>query len=216
MADEATQDAVDEAVGSQDADESTVGDQQQGEADEQGAEALGDAGKQALDRMKARLKASETARKAAERERDEAKGITEQEKAQREAEAAALAKANDRILRSEVKAAAKGVLADPADAYKFLDLTEFEVDDDGNVDEEAIAEALANLVKTKPYLAAVAQGQQQRFQGSADQGARNVTHKSEEQQLTEALKEAQKAHDVPRSIQIQQRLATIRSESRTA
>lgn len=215
MPDEDQQDAVDEAA-EQDVDESTVDDQQQDTAEDQGAGALGDAGKQALARMKDKLKTERTARLKAEQERDEAKGVTEQEQARREAEATVLAKANDRILRSEVKAAAKGVLADPADAYKFLDLAEFEVDDDGNVDEDAIASALADLVRTKPYLAA-AQGQQQRFQGSADQGARKATHKSEEQQLTEALTQAQKAHDVPRSIQIKQRLAAVRAAgSRTA
>lgn len=100
--------------------------------------------------------------------------------AKRETETAALAKANDRILKSEVKAAAKGVLADPQDAYKFLDLDSFEVDDDGNVDEGAIASALADLVKSKPYLAA----QGKRFQGSADGGARNDTAKVS--QLSEA------------------------------
>lgn len=85
-------------------------------------------------------------------------------------EKAALDKANDRILKSEVKAAAKGVLADPQDAYKFLDLDSFEVDDDGNVDESAIAKSLADLVAAKPYLGA--QGGR-KFQGTADGGARN-------------------------------------------
>lgn len=85
----------------------------------------------------------------------------------------ALAAANDRIIRSEVKAAAKGALADPADAYKFLDLAEFEVDDNGNVDEGQIAKAIESLVTEKPYLAA----QGKRFQGSADGGARNDSSK---------------------------------------
>src|SRR5690625_6678195 len=56
----------------------------------------------------------------------------------RKVESEALAKANARIVRSEVKAAAAGKLADPSDAYKFLDLDQFEVDDDGNVDEDEI------------------------------------------------------------------------------
>jgi hypothetical protein len=99
----------------------------------------------------------------------------------REAEQAALAKVNDRIKKSEVKAAAKGVLADPQDAYKFLDLDSFEVDNDGNVDEDAIAHALADLVKNKPYLSA--QGGQ-RFKGTADGGARNDA--SRPSQLTKA------------------------------
>jgi uncharacterized protein (DUF1501 family) len=103
------------------------------------------------------------------------------EQARRETERAALDKANDRIRKSEVKAAAKGVLADPQDAYKFLDLDSFEVDDDGNVDEGAIAKALADLVEEKPYLSA--QGGK-RFQGTADGGARNDATKPS--QLTES------------------------------
>lgn len=150
--------------------------------------ALGDAGKKALDAMKAERKAARDEATAAKAERDalqakldgkEAEYAAEQEK--RLAEQAALAKANDRIRKSEVKAAAKGVLADPQDAYKFLDLDAFEVDDDGNVDEDAIASALADLVKEKPYLAA--QGGK-RFQGTADGGARNDATKVS--QLTEA------------------------------
>lgn len=182
MADEATQDAVDEAVElDQDADESTVDDQEgEGQEDERGAEALGDAGKQALARMKEKLKAEKALRLSAERERDEAKGVDEATKARREAESEALSKANSRIVRSEVKAAAKGVLADPGDAFKFLDLDEIEVDDDGNVDEEAIADAIAELVKKKPYLAA--QGER-RFRGGSDGGARK---ESRPKQLTRA------------------------------
>lgn len=93
----------------------------------------------------------------------------------------ALSGANKRILKSEVKAAAKGVLADPQDAYKFLDLDSFEVDSDGNVDESAITDALTKLITEKPYLAA--QGGQ-RFKGTADGGAR--TDAAKPSQLTKA------------------------------
>lgn len=192
-----------------DADEGDGKDAPDADADEA---ALGDKGKQAIERMKERLRTEKAARVAAERERDEAKGVTEQERARREADAQVLAKANGRILRSEIKTAAKGVLADPADAFKFIDLDQFEVDDDGNVDEAEIAKAVADLVKQKPYLAA-AQGQQQRFLGKADQGARNASQKSEEQQLTDALGEATKARDFERAVQIRQRLAALKSAS---
>lgn len=150
--------------------------------------ALGDAGKKALDAMKAERKAAREAAAAEKARADalqakldgkEAEFKADQER--RATEAAALVKANDRIRRSEIKAAAKGVLADPADAYKFLDLDSFEVDDDGNVDESAIAQALADLVEAKPYLSA--QGGQ-RFQGKADSGARNDAAKPG--QLTKA------------------------------
>lgn len=143
----------------------------------EGEAALGDAGKKALDAMKAKWKDAEAkakseadARAALQAKLDGKEAEHAAEQAKRETEKAALAKANDRIRKSEVKAAAKGVLADPQDAYKFLDLDSFEVDDDGNVDEDAIAKALDDLVKSKPYLAA--QGGK-RFQGSADGGARN-------------------------------------------
>jgi len=72
----------------------------------------------------------------------------------RQIEAEALAKANQRILNAEVRAAAKGELADPEDALKFLDLSEFEVGDDGSVDTAAIKAAIEALKKEKPYLAA--------------------------------------------------------------
>ncbi|WP_338183013.1 hypothetical protein [Jatrophihabitans sp.] len=166
---------------------------------------LGDAGKQAIDRMKAERKtardeaAAEKARAdalQAKLDGKEAEHTAAQEKA--DTEKAALAKANDRIVRSEVKAAAKGVLADPADAYKFLDLDSFEVSDDGDVDEAAIAAALDELVKNKPYLA-VQDGK--RFQGGADGGTRKESGKSVDDQIAEA----QKAGDIQAVIALKQR-----------
>ena len=143
------------------------------EVGDDGADALGDAGKQALDRMKAKLKEERARRREAEgklAEKDGDDGATHE----------AIVRANARIVKSEVKAAAKGVLADPADAYKFLDLDQFEVDDDGNVDEDDIADAIADLVKKKPYLAA--QGGR-RFQGDASSGTRK---EARPKQLTRA------------------------------
>lgn len=159
------------------------------EADEhiEGEEALADKGKKALDAMKAarnqaRREAAE-AKAELERLKAEVEGRKEQFEAEqraREIEAQALAKANERILRAEVRALAAGKLADPNDALLYIDLTEFEVGDDGSVDQSAIAEAIAGLIAQKPYLAA--QGGA-RFNGSADQGVRNAASKS---QLTEA------------------------------
>lgn len=78
----------------------------------------------------------------------------ERVKAQREAEAAALAKANDRILKAEIRALAASRLRDPEDALRYLDLSGFQVGDDGEVDRTAVAAAVDELVKSKPYLAA--------------------------------------------------------------
>ena len=85
--------------------------------------------------------------------------------------AEALAKANQRILSAEVRAAAKGKFHDVSDAFANLDLSEFEVGDDGDVDSEAIEAALDDILEKKPYLsAATVEKKEKRFQGSADQG----------------------------------------------
>lgn len=141
------------------------GDTDDGDGDDEGADQLGDKGKQALDRMKAKLKAERARRREAESKLTDGAGTDD---AARQAEQAATAKANQRILRSEIRAAAKGKLADPKDALTFLDLDQFEVDDDGQVDEGDIEDAIDELIKNKPYLAA--QGGR-RFQGSGDGGA---------------------------------------------
>lgn len=124
------------------------------EPDGDGVDALGDAGKQALDRMKAKLKAATERARIAEAKAAAAGDADENDTIRREAEAAALAKANSRIVRAEVKAAAATRLADPADAFNFLDLDSFEVDDDGDVDQDEIADAITDLLARKPYLAA--------------------------------------------------------------
>src|SRR5699024_6854796 len=72
----------------------------------------------------------------------------------RKVEEAALNKANERILKAEVRANAAAKLADPADALRFIDLSEFEVGSDGEVDAGAISAAIDDLLKSKPYLAA--------------------------------------------------------------
>lgn len=142
-----------------------------------GEDALGDKGKKALDAMKAeRNAAKDEARKIREEfealrakvEGKEAEYKAEQEK--RAAEREALSKANERILKAEVRAAAAGKLSDPADALRFIDLSSFEVGDDGEVDASAITSAISDLIESKPYLAAQSG---KKFQGSADGGTRN-------------------------------------------
>ncbi|MFM9473961.1 hypothetical protein [Streptomyces scabiei] len=65
---------------------------------------------------------------------------------------------NARLIRAEVKAAAAGKLADPADAPKFIDLTKIKVGEDGDPDAKQIKKAIEDLLKEKPYLAANGQG----------------------------------------------------------
>lgn len=141
----------------------------------EGATALGDAGKKALDAMKAERNEARAEAKAAA---DAIAALTAQvegkqaeyEAAQktREVETAALAKANERILKAEVRAQAASKLNDPKDALLYLDLSGFEVGEDGEVDGDAVASAIDKLITDKPYLAA----QGTRFKGEADGGAR--------------------------------------------
>lgn len=141
------------------------------EDDDEGVEHLRDPGKQALDRMKAKFQAERKRRQALEAKyeppKDDAADI--------------MARANQKILRSEIRAAAAGKLADPADAYRFLDLAQFEVDDNGDIDEDEIAAAIDDLLANKPYLAT----QTQRVRRSGASGGGGVRNESTPHQLTE-------------------------------
>ncbi|MGA5629802.1 hypothetical protein ACPCTH_33540 [Streptomyces cellulosae] len=145
------------------ADGDTAGSHAEGDA------ALGDPGKKALAKLREQVKAERDARRAAEKRLADVEQVDEATKKQREAEAEALAKANDRILKAEVRTAAKGVLADPADAFRFLSLDDFDVSPDGEVDTGQLAQALADLVREKPYLGAKGTDA---FRDSGDGGAR--------------------------------------------
>lgn len=92
---------------------------------------LGDAGKRALEAERKAARAAERRAKDLERR---------------------LAEIDRRVVAAEVKAAAAGVLQDPDDAVSMLDLDQFGVDDDGNVDLKAIKAEIAALAKAKPYL----------------------------------------------------------------
>lgn len=152
---------------------------------------LGEKGVKALQVWKQRARAAEAAAKErdqlrAELAKLEAANQSEAEKAlaaaREEGKREALTAANTRVLRAEVTAAAAGKLSDPADAVKFLDLSEFEIDDDGEVDTQAIAEAIDALVAAKPYLAATAKGIGTGGGGARPQGP----NKTIDQQIAEA------------------------------
>jgi hypothetical protein len=140
---------------------------------------LGAAGEKALAAMKAerktdREKIRELNAKIEKSEADAAlkdKPAEEQalEAARAEARAEVTTKANERLLRSELKAAATGKMADPTDAALYLDLTSFDVNDDGDVDSDALADAIAELLTRKPHLG---MPDARKFGGSADQGAK--------------------------------------------
>jgi len=157
----------------------------------EGEQALGDPGKKALDKMKAArnaaiqeanaVKAELQALKDAAAAKDLPAEQQALDAARREGEATATTAANTRILRTELKAAAKGKLADPLDALAFIDLTDLAVDANGDVDSDALEEAIDDLLTRKPHLAAAAP---RRFDGGADQGAKGKPAKPS--QLTES------------------------------
>lgn len=178
-------DGGNEGDGSEGAGEGDEGDGDEGDPD--GADKLGDAGKKALDAMKAKLKAERQKRIAAEGRVHELEngGDDEDAKTRRQAESDALAKANARIVKAEVRAAAAGKLADPADALNFIDLTEFEVGEDGDVDQDDIAEAIDDLLRRKPYLAA--QGGTKSPKPDRSQGAKGKGTGTAAQQFAAAI-----------------------------
>ncbi len=145
--------------------------------DPDGADQLGDAGKKALDAQKARWKQERDRRKqleqelAAERAKkatsDDDQPTPEQIREQARAEARAEALRERALDRLEAKAAR--LLADPEDARRFLGNQIDDFIDGDKVDNTAIVEAIEELIKNKPYLAAATAP---RFQGTGDGGAR--------------------------------------------
>ena len=143
--------------------------------------ALGDPGKKALDAMKAERNQFRDDLKAIRSEfeafRAKAEGKEAEFTAAQEAQRVkdeALAAANQKILKAELRAAAKGKLTDPSDIFRFpeiVDLSALEVGADGEVDATALEAAVTDLVTKRPDLA-VQDGK--RFQGTGDGGPRNA------------------------------------------
>lgn len=182
-----------------------------GDGDPEGADQLGDPGKKALAAQKQKWKTERDRRRELEKQLAEAakpKSDSDEphpDQIRADAEQAATAKANARIIRAELRAAAAGKLADPADALAFLDPAEFEVDESGEVDADEISEAISDLLTRKPHLAA---GEKRRFQGGGDGGA---GRDSKPRTLDQQIAEAEAAGDLGRSLRLkQQKLAAAR------
>lgn len=136
------------------------------------ADQLGDAGKKALDSMKSKWQKERDARKALEaklatgaKEDDQQDPAEMRKQAQAEARAEVL---RERAL-DKVETKAAKLFADPEDARALLASRVEDFVDDGQVDVDAITEALTDLLSKKPHLAAATA---KRFQGGADGGAR--------------------------------------------
>lgn len=170
---------------------------QAGEGSEPVAD-LGDAGKKALDAERARARNEEKARKASEKRASDLEAElakfreqnqSEQEKAieaaRKEAADAARSEVQSELHKERIESAliraASNKLTDPRDAVVYL-AGELEVGADGRPDEKAVASAIEQLLKDKPYLASGAN----KVNGSADQGARDRT-KAKPGDLTSAI-----------------------------
>lgn len=72
----------------------------------------------------------------------------------RQARLDADAKANQKVVKAEVKAVAADLFADPGDAHLYVDITKYDVDDDGDlVDPDELVSDLKDVLKRKPHLA---------------------------------------------------------------
>ncbi len=144
--------------------------------DDASGEDLGDAGKRALDKIRAerslakkeaadlkktlaeeRKRLAENEKRLAEfedKDKSETEKLTQRaDKAQQRAEAAEarVTKALARAVQAEVKAMAADQFADPEDAGAFLSLADY-ASEDGEVDVDAIKADLAALLERKPHL----------------------------------------------------------------
>jgi hypothetical protein len=129
-------------------------------------------------KLRASLQSERRARAAAEREaaklRDE--HATDADRAlaaaRDEGRREALGQVGSRMVEAEVRAAAGGRLADPADAVRLLEVGSFIDDDTGEIDRDAIAAAIDDLLESKPYLKAEAAGRNGTQTPPAPQGTR--------------------------------------------
>lgn len=126
--------------------------------------------------LKSALQKERAARKALEKQlRDKDREISDRDKsadekaidaAKREAAAEATRNAFQKVIQVEFRAAAKERGIDPKTAVKLADLGDVDVDDDGEVDADAITAALDAVLEEHPSLSP------SRFKGTADQGSR--------------------------------------------
>jgi hypothetical protein len=178
------------------------------EPDPEGADKLGDAGKKALEAMKAqraeakrlaaaeKKRADELARKVAEFE-DAQKSELEKATSKAERLEAAAKAATARAVKAEVRAAASE-FADPEDAAAFLDLAKY-TSDDGEIDTEAISADLTDLLERKPHLRRAAPEPQKRPAPKPDpsQGARPAEPPTDFRQADRAALDAELAQIAP-------------------
>lgn len=91
------------------------------------------------------------------------------EQARREAREEAQTAFNQRLVQAELKAALAGKVNDPALALKVIDMSEIDIDGNGEVDPQSVTDAIEAAIAQYPVLRPV---EQKKFTGTADQGAK--------------------------------------------
>ena len=154
--------------------------------DQSATDALGDAGKKALDAMKAKWRSERDRAKALEAQiADAAKPADDKpdlDALRTQARAEVLAESMRERALDKLEAKAARLFQNPEDARAFLADKVDDFIDGTSVDTDAITDALKELLDKRPYLG-VTQGEPKRFQGTADGGAKGTAGKP---QLTEA------------------------------
>jgi hypothetical protein len=156
---------------------------------EEPAVELGDAGKKALDAMKAKWRAERDARKVAEDKLAAAAkpepaegGQVDVEELRKQIQADARAEVlRDRAL-DKIEAKAAGRFKDPEDALLRLGRNVDDFIDGNTIDLDAIEDALVELLEKRPDFG-VTQGDTKRFKGTGDGGPKGAAGKP---QLTRA------------------------------
>lgn len=90
--------------------------------------------------------------------KSDAKQEVNVEEIKRQAIREANARVNEKLVRSAVTVQAAELLRDPSDAARYIDISDYEVDDDGNVDARQIQDDLKALLRDKPYLGKARKG----------------------------------------------------------
>ncbi|QDQ12473.1 hypothetical protein [Streptomyces spectabilis] len=128
----------------------------------QGEAGKGDQGDDQADAVKTERTAREAAEKRAETAEAEAARLRRSNAATRGTDLDAMREEirqefTAQLVRAELRAAAAGKLRDPADALALLDVSTL-AGSGGDIDAAAVAAAVDQLVKDKPYLAAETTG----------------------------------------------------------
>jgi len=176
-------------------------------ADDPADAPLGEAGERALEAMKkkeretrAKLRAAKAEIAALTAPKD---GEQTPDQLRSEIEQGVRAEFNERLVKAEVKAAAAASFADPEDAVAFLKMSDFDVDENGDVDPSDIEDALKDLLAKKPHLAKqdATQGGSKRRVPEVPADPAGGTH--EPLSLDEKIAAAQKAGDFKAVIALQ-------------